>query len=209
MTEVQTLEKLFELDPILAEVDKNLRADDRRKEVLKVAPRNGVGVEIGVFTGRFSEILYEVTKPSKFYLVDVWHKLYRETYPDWGKYTAGGTLTTASALDAVRARAEKMNGAAEIVIENSVTWLTSMPPHSLDWAYIDSSHSYAGTYAEIEALLRVLKPAGVIMGDDCFTDPLHKHHGVFRAVRDHAARGALEVIWLDGANQWAMRRRSS
>jgi len=154
-------------------------------------------------------VLYEVTKPSKLYLVDVWHLHYGETFPDWGYYTASGKLTTAGALSAAKLRAAQMNGTAEVVIETSAKWLASMPPHSLDWAYIDSLHNYSGTYAELEALLRVLKPSGVIMGDDCYLDPLHKHHGVFRAVRDHAARGALEVIWMDGANQWAMRRRTS
>jgi hypothetical protein len=203
-----TLEDLIANDKPLADVEKILRIDGRQN-VLKLAPKNGVGAELGVFTGKFSEIIYDITKPSKMYLVDAWHTLYGEKFPNWGAYTANGELSTETALKAVRLRAEKMGGVGEIVISTTTNWLAKMPAHSLDWAYIDSSHAYRHTYDEIEALLCVLKPSGVILGDDCYIDPLHRHHGVFRAIRDHAVRGALEIIWMDGAGQWAMRRRTS
>lgn len=209
MVEVNTIDDLLEFDDILASVEKFLRADEKRKEVLKIVPKGGIGAEIGVFTGKFSEALYEVTKPSKLYLVDVWHTQFGELFPDWGPYTAKGKLSTASALKAATLRAENMGESAEIVLNSSHKWLATMPPYALDWAYIDSSHGYDGTFKEIDALLTVLKPDGIILGDDCQINPLHRHHGVFRAIRDHAAKGALEVIYMDNYTQWAMRRRSS
>jgi SAM-dependent methyltransferase len=177
-----------------------------RRSVLKLAPHGGVGAELGVFTGAFSEVLFEVARPAKLYLVDVWHEVFGETYPDWGQYTANGTLTTEAALAAVRFRAAQMAGAAEIVVASSLSWLSTLAPDTLDWAYLDTTHAYPGTMQELPAIARVLKPGGLILGDDCQINPDHPHHGVFRAVRDFTRRGEFEIIHMDHAKQWAMRR---
>lgn len=199
------IESVYQTYPVLRSVE---RADKttRRRPVLELAPKNGIGAELGVFTGAFSEVIHEVTRPSKIYLVDVWHTVYGDRFPKWGKYTACGELTTEAALAAVHHRARQMDGKAEVVVESCLTWLAKLPESSLDWAYLDTSHKYETTMDELPAIARVLKPGGVILGDDCQIDPEHKHHGVFRAVRDFVQTNDFEIIWLDGAHQFAIRR---
>ncbi len=165
-----------------------------------------MGAELGVFTGRFSSEIYEALRPRRFFLVDLWHMKYGETFPDWGAYTARGKLRTEAALAAVRLRGSRMEGAAEIVVDDSVQWLSSLSPGSLDWVYVDTTHKYEKTMAELHAAARAIVSDGVILGDDCQIDPAHPHHGVFRAVRDFSRSSEFEIIWMDAAAQWAMRR---
>lgn len=197
--------ELYRQYPSLRAVEENLRVDGRQG-ALSLAPRQGTGVELGVFTGRFSEILYKATSPKKLYLVDGWRRIYGNEFPNWGAYTDYGRLGTEAALLLVHARAKHMGGDVEIVEETSTTWLKRQPRHSLDWAYLDTSHSYENTLHELVLLDEALKPHGVILGDDCRTDPTHRHHGVFRAVRDFCRNGRFEIVHMDTHAQWAIRR---
>lgn len=191
--------------PELLEVDRILHVGDRTN-VLSLPRKNSIGAEIGVFTGKFSREIYMALQPSKLYLVDPWHTRFGTHYPNWGKYTAEGTLRTEAALAATSLRAGAMNGVAELIVESALDWLESMPEKSLDWVYLDTTHSYDDTLAELRAIARALADDGIIMGDDCQIDPAHRHHGLFRAVQDFAHLGEFEIIWMDGNRQWAMRR---
>jgi SAM-dependent methyltransferase len=185
------------------------RAEDSaltRRAVLTLAPKNGVGAELGVFTGAFSNYLYRDTGPAKLYLVDPWHQIFGEFYPDWGAYTDFGKLPTSVALANVRANASKMDDKAQIVVSNAVEWLDSLPRDTLDWVYLDTTHKYQDTMGELEAISRVLKSDGIIMADDCQIDRSHKHHGVFRAFRDFSRGQPFEIIYMDHHKQVAMRR---
>ncbi|WP_018182045.1 class I SAM-dependent methyltransferase [Kaistia granuli] len=202
--EIPEIQRLKQAHPSLEVVEQRDRVSDRLA-ILDLIPRGGVGAELGVFTGAFSQALFERARPTKLYLVDVWHLAFGDDYPDWGDYTDHGRLTTAVALLAVQARAARMDGKAAIVVSASLDWLSQLQPATLDWVYIDTTHSYQGTLDELDAVARVLKPGGLILGDDCQIDPNHRHHGVFRAVRDFSRRGAFEIIRMDAARQWAMR----
>ncbi len=179
-----------------------------RRDVLSIVPKGGVGAELGVFTGAYSKVLFEETSPSKFFLVDVWHTKYGEFYPSWGEYTDFGKLTTEAALSNVRGIVEGMKGTAEIVISPSIEWLSSLPTASLDWVYLDTTHSYEDTLAELTELSRVMRPSGLILGDDCQINPNLKHHAVFRAVRDFCSKGSHEIIYMDRLTQWAIRQHT-
>jgi predicted O-methyltransferase YrrM len=41
-------------------------------------------------------------------------------------------------------------------------------PEKLDWIYVDGDHSYEGCLRDLENSLKVVKPGGMIMGDDYY-----------------------------------------
>lgn len=191
-----------------AETSVNHRTEPRWKIARSVLPKGGIGVEIGVFTGLFSPLLFEVAQPSKMYLLDPWHTLFGERYPNWGAYTAFGKLETEAAMDAVRARIAPYSDKVEIVVARSLDWLPTLPDNSLDWVYLDSSHAYTETLLELAAISPKLKTTGVILCDDCRTDPKSKHHACFRAIRDFTRQGAFEIFHLE-SSQAALRRSAA
>lgn len=200
---------LYEKWPALAETE--LRQDHRvesRDWLLETIPPGAVGAELGVYTGLFSLSLTRCGKFSKLYLVDFWWKGWGEHFPDWGPYTAGGRLQTQAAFEAVSARikAAPKGCDVEIVVDDCVEWLKRMPDGSLDWAYLDSSHSYEGTSRELRAMRTKIKPGGLIAGDDWQPDPAHPHHGLFRAVHDAIKSGDFQLVYASPRDyQWILR----
>lgn len=194
--------------PTLEQAERNLDFRfERRRPILNFVPRWKVGAEIGVFTGGFSEMMLEVTKPIQFFAVDPWWLLFGERFPNWGEYSAHGKLETRAAYEAAVHRTARFKG-AELVPSTALDWINTLGPNSIDWAYIDSSHQYEPTLKELTAIERKLTPDGVLLGDDCWPRRDNKHYGVYRAVRDFCRACNFELISLDGAGQWAARRTS-
>ena len=198
---------LYEKYPALRKVDEAV--DTRicaRKPAVRLLPKGGVGAEIGVFVGHFSPVLLSIAKPDKLYLVDGWGALWGGHFPDWRHYTAHGSLETAAALEAVRARTNHASDRVEIVESASLDWLGTIPCGHLDWVYLDSSHSYEDTLVELRAIAPKLKTHGVILLDDCNPYREGKDHGVYRAVRDFTRTADFEIARLDYARQCLVRR---
>src|SRR5438093_2529622 len=76
--------------------EQELQRTLQRGWITNWAKKGGIGAEIGVFRGHFSDILLEKLRPSKLYLVDHW--TLEGSYFDWGdSYTSNNTLPTAFA----------------------------------------------------------------------------------------------------------------
>lgn len=182
-----------------------------RKDFLKVLPKNGVGAELGVFQGKFSVDLLNETKPTKLHLIDPWWKASGDLYGEWSRYHNNGQLLETrkayqQAQDAV-ATAENSD-VAEFHVADDVAVLKSMKSQSLDWAYVDSTHLYEHTVAELEQLQRLIKPEGIIAGHDWYPDPTNRHHGVYKAVMEFCEKYNWEIFRLDKKfTQWAIRRK--
>jgi hypothetical protein len=201
------MSSVYRTHPVLLEVEQSL--DNRfggRADIVGLIAPGGRGAEIGVFTGIFSEYLLLRTKPSTFHMVDSWHLTYGKHFPDWGPYTAGGRLTTEAALEAARLRSASHPG-AQVVVARSLDWIGSLSPGSLDWVYLDSSHTYQDTLAELHAISEKISGAGVILGDDAWTDRNSVHYGVFQAITEFSRTQPFELFRLDHGAQWALRRR--
>ena len=64
-----------------------IKTTQTREELYLSIPKGGVGAELGVCKGSNAAILFQYTKPTKMYLVDIWtelcpdgiHSLYRAT----------------------------------------------------------------------------------------------------------------------------------
>ena len=193
--------------PVLLEVEQSL--DNRfggRADIVGLIAPGGRGAEIGVFTGIFSEYLLLRSKPAIFHMVDSWHLTYGTHFPDWGPDTASGRLSTEAAIAAARHRCSNYRG-AEVVVAKSLEWIRSLAPGSLDWVYLDSSHTYQDTLAELHAIEEKIAENGVILGDDAWTDRSSVHYGVFQAITEFSRTQPFELFRLDHGAQWALRRR--
>jgi hypothetical protein len=205
---VTPIDELYASHPELrsAEEDAEHRVDARRG-ILDLVRPGSVGAELGVFTGLFAETILRTTRPAVLHLVDPWWLAYGERYPDWGAYTAGGTLRTRVAHDAAVARANAARGDSDVHVHVSMSadWLRSLPDASLDWAYLDSTHYYRETIEELTLLRGKLRPDGIVLGDDWRPEPHDPHHGVFRAVHELVRVGMWDLVRADEHRQWAVR----
>lgn len=176
-----------------------------RRRILRHLPKNAVGAEIGVFRGHFSEVICNVAKPRKFYLIDPWTKS-GETF-GWGKeYTNFGKLETAAARDEAILRARR-GGCDDLrVIEDGFPACADRIEEKLDWVYLDASHKYDPTLNELRRLQEHLKDDAVITGDDFAIDPASVHHGVFLAVHEFVRTTDWNLIDCGVAAQWALKR---
>lgn len=191
--------------PLLEEVENFVDPRfERRRAILYHAPRNKRGAEIGVFTGQFSEMLVDILSPTEFHAIDPWFSLYGDYFPNWGEYSAHGKLETRAGYEAAIHRTERFKG-VNVVAKPALEWIETVEPGTLDWVYVDSTHQYESTLAELNALANVLADDGVILGDDCWPNRAHHHYGVYRAVRDFVRANNFEMLEIAGG-QWAARR---
>ena len=112
---IRTIEQLYRECPPLFHAETNIcHRIEQRSFISAYIPSNSIGAEVGVFTGLFSKRLLEFTNPRKLFLVDPWWLKHGKMYPDWGKYTDHGRLSTEVAYKAaeIRTHAEKSNSPA-------------------------------------------------------------------------------------------------
>jgi Methyltransferase domain len=187
-----------------------LRASHRvggRRFVVDLIPADSTGAELGVFTGLFSSILARQRKISRVTFVDPWWTAFGDYYPDWGAYTDYGRVNTHHAYEVAEKRILRSGLPNRLIeITSSYDWLERQPNESLDWVYLDSTHSYEGTKRELELLNLKVKDTGMIIGDDWQIDRNHYHHGVCLAVNESVKSSNFELILCGPRNQWILRR---
>ena len=149
-------------------------ARPRRWRFLERLPKNGVGAELGVSRGDFTPHLLRVTRPRQLHPIDDWWTLYGERYPDWRPYTEHGRLITRRAHDEARRAADER---CIFHVGDDLDILRGFPEGHFDWVYLDTSHQYEHTLAEL-GLLRTR--AKLICGDDWIEDPSSANHGCSR-----------------------------
>jgi hypothetical protein len=163
---------------------------------------NGVGVEVGVQKAYFTRFLLQKLQPRKIFLIDLW-------YSSGGIWQwSGGNQSPSYALGKILINYSKYIDNEKVVpmVGDDLEILGCLENHSLDWAYIDSSHEYSHTLREIDLLVDKVKIGGVIAGDDWRVDESHKHHGVRRAVQERVSDGSLIDLQVDESSlQWLTR----
>lgn len=171
----------------------------RRWRFLEQLPKGATGAEIGVFRGEFTRHIVRVTRPRELHLIDGWWALYGERFPNWGAYTEFGRLTTTRAYEEARAAAPEGN----FHVGDDVEILSTFSDSYFDWVYLDTTHRYEHTLAELAVLDQ---KARIIAGDDWHEDPSHGHHGVCRAVREFCASNGWRLGPIDPFGQWIITR---
>jgi len=170
-----------------------------------IAP-NGIGAEIGVQKGFFSHIILEELRPARLHLIDPWYLIGEK----WTWATTN--QSTSKAVQNIIYWFQKELTSKRIVLHIGFDEevLAELPDHYFDWVYLDTSHTYEHTKRELELLHRKVKPNGIILGDDWFSDPDHMFYGQYRATQEFIKEKNYAVIYSsDDDHQWAIRLTQS
>ena len=179
------------------------------RHVMHAIRPNTIGAEIGVWMGNTStQFLKKGLK--KFYMVDSYSvEPYKEnTERSYQEYIAKYQPITGEFSEAgfqrfydrvyneVKARFQDPE--VEICRMTSDTWFEQFDDEKLDWIYIDGDHSYEGCLRDLENSLKVVKPGGLILGDDYgWENAKWSKPGVTKAVDEFINRYKLSFIILN------------
>jgi hypothetical protein len=150
-------------------------------------PREGVVAEIGVADGYYSAEILNLNRPTILHLVDPW---------DDKRYSGG--------FGCVKSRFAREIATGLVVIHHGrfIDVLPKLASKSLDWLYLDTTHTYVDSAQELRLCAALVKDGGRIAGHDfCLGDPYSAiPFGVIQAVYEFCAehRWAFEYITLDG-----------
>jgi hypothetical protein len=158
---------------------------------------NLIGAEIGVYKGGFGEFLIGHCK--KLYLVDSWYRA--SGFWNSGIPADSRVDTVINILSIYKSEIEC--GTIEVIIDFSNNFLRSVGGDKFDFIYIDSSHQYEYTLAELSLARTALKKGGLLFGDDYDPDPNSKQHGVYRAVSQFVADAGARMI-VNESRQWGL-----
>lgn len=169
------------------------RAPKRHKTrlaMLSLMPKDARCAEIGVWDGKFSQVILDETSPKQLMLVDPWDMLSTGdeasyVHSKWGNMDHMAAMY----LSVVDSYADLPH-----VILNkgfSVPVLETFPDDYFDWVYIDGNHRYDHVLADLRITARKVKTGGLIAGDDFFWSQDDRRH-----VRD-AVLDFLEGAGLD------------
>jgi len=164
--------------------------------VLNELGLKGVGVEIGVKEGKFSERILRLWEGRVLYSVDPWREFGQGDYIDVSNVPQ-------QQQDALYLQTVRRLLPFE---RRSVVWrITSkeaadiLPENSLDFCYIDADHSYRGVSEDIRLWHPKVKRGGVLAGHDYIPDGNYwlGEFGVQRAVNEFVAASNLGLFLCD------------
>lgn len=183
-------------------------ADIYRRFVAE-AGGQATAVELGAWKGRSAAFMgVEIAnsgKPIRFYTVDHW----RGSGPEF-RHSADEDLRDGRLYEIFLRNIGPVRHLVDVICDDTAAAAARFPDGSVDFLYVDASHSYDGVLADLAAWFPKVKAGGTIAGDDwCYAD--RGGHGVRDAVRDFfgpAARIAVEPgsepnpSW----SQWSIRK---
>jgi predicted O-methyltransferase YrrM len=141
-------------------------------------PKNGVCAEVGIFMGKYSEIILRVTQPTRLHLIDIDPTCINHATGLFGPQLSSGQVC--------------------LHLGDSATILSGMPDAYFDWVYIDGDHSYEGVKRDLEATVTKIKEGGLIaMNDYTFFGPSDfSKYGVMEAANEFCITHNFEFIYL-------------
>jgi hypothetical protein len=163
--------------------------------LLESLPKHGVCAEIGVWKGRFSQMILEYAQPKRLYLIDPW-----SFQPEFAERKYGGKSAEAQDdMEEIYRNIRETLGArseVEIIRDYSTEAAEEIPDGSLDWVYIDGNHHYDYVKEDLETYHTKVKKNGYIIGDDYQWGEEHDYP-VKRAVDEFIDAGKAEIQSID------------
>jgi len=163
---------------------KNAKLLSNRQELLKLMPKNGIVAELGVNKGDFSQLILDLTKPKKFHLIDFWgSKRYNQNVRKIVEERFSGRLKDKSMVINLGLSTEVVN---------------DFEDDYFDWIYIDTSHSYEVTKAELEMYRTKVKGNGIIAGHDYTLGNWGgmARYGVIESVHEFCLKYDWEILYI-------------
>lgn len=154
-----------------------------------------LGVEVGVYRGRFTQALAKRAPKMQLVGIDAW-----KVYPGYKDYE-DNDLESEAYLDAKR-RTEGL-GNVKLVNSWSVDASKMFKDESIDYIFIDANHSYEWVVEDMKAWIPKIKKGGIVMGHDYF---VHKklNFGVIQAVNGWVETHQIKHLftWTDNCPSW-------
>ncbi len=167
-----------------------------RHDALKLVVDNNYKtvIEVGVWEGRLSKMLYEVV--DTLILVDPWLTSWNEfeyqvVDGDMYRCGMGEPLKTQSELGKMYANICKEMPRARVFRLPSLEAVCLIPNESVDLVFIDAIHTYEHCKDDIEAWLPKIKLGGMIAGDDYIPE----HNTVSKAVDELFGNQKYNRVW--------------
>ncbi|MBS0205274.1 MAG: class I SAM-dependent methyltransferase [Planctomycetes bacterium] len=170
-----------------------------REDLIRLIPARAVIAEVGVFRGEFAERILTLCQPAEFHLIDLWS----------GSTTSGDkdgrNIVAVDNMEAMyHELCARYRDLAHVHLHRgeSVEVLSRFPNQSLDAAYLDTSHYYQQTLAELDILMKKIRPGGWLLGHDYFPGC-----PVWPAVNEWCVKNGQHVTWLtrdDGCPSFAI-----
>ena len=108
-----------------------------RNTLIGSLPHGGIGAEIGVDVGLFSEVILERNQPRELWLIDAWHHQDAETYGS-DPANAIEQAQEGKFVQVTRQFADRPH--VHIMREWSVVAAATFPDEYFDWWHIDANH---------------------------------------------------------------------
>jgi hypothetical protein len=179
-----------------------------RDDLLRKLARGGVGAEIGVFRGDFSERILLIARPRRLHLIDPWKFEPGAAYDQslYGRGHVSGQAAMDAIHDSVRERFDHEIQVGTVMLHRSgsAEAAAQFDDGYFDWVYIDGNHLYEFVLRDLENYSLKVKPGGYIAGDDYGVRGWWLD-GVTRAVEEFAARGGYEKTLVRGG-QFVLRK---
>lgn len=163
---------------------KNARLLTSREELLELLPKSGVVAELGVDEGHFSKKIFTINNPKKLHLIDFWGS----------KRFSQKKRTDVENLFADEIAAKTV----EINLGLSTTVVHQFNAEYFDWIYVDTTHAYQLTIAELEAYRPKMKKGGIIAGHDYIVGNWNGvvRYGVIEAVHEFCVKHKWEILYI-------------
>lgn len=157
------------------------------KHVMHLIQKDTIGAEIGVWLGNTSQQFLQ-KGIKKLYMIDAYSvEPYKDnsemSYQEYlakyqhvtGEFAEAGFMRYYDEVYKIVKNKFHLIEQAELCRTTSNNWFEEFlaakghgNPEMLDWIYIDGDHSFEGCYSDLENALKVVKPGGLIIGDDYY-----------------------------------------
>jgi hypothetical protein len=157
-----------------------------REDLYTQIPKNGIGCELGVCRGYNAVQLFHLAKPKKLHLVDLW--VNRNAVDDYIRFSAKDYQERVSNIFEEQVE----SGVVELHKKGSLQFLLDFDDDYFDWVYLDTTHMFDQTNAEINLCIQKVKTGGLILGDD-FTTGYKWKTGAIRPVINAAQENKIKI----------------
>ena len=174
----------------------NARVCADRYEVLKLLPKGGTAVEVGVAYGDFTIQILEQLRPDHFFAIDTFG--IRAGDEPWGRKELEEQNCTH--FEYYRKKFRTWIDQGTMTCRQGLSWelLAQMPDHSIDYLYVDADHSYASVRKEIDAFKSKIREGGLVQFNDYtyFDQNALVPYGVPKAVHEFMEEENFEMLYL-------------
>ena len=158
----------------------------------------GIGAEIGVEEGVYSEVICKNINVRKLYSIDAW-----KTYREYRDHTSRSKLDRFYRI--AKIRMEPYN--CDLIRKFSRDAVGDFMDESLDFVYIDANHAYKYVYEDMTVWSKKVKKGGIVAGHDYIKRKgQERFYGVVTAVNDFATNNKIEEVFVyrgDSPASWA------